>query len=132
MFDDVSMHEYLALRLRLGGDPRLRNSYFVNIQTDGSMSSEVWQHRLFFKRQDGGWEDVFIPFTNFVRTSAGELADTQASMYREKVKSIGISLLGGNSGASGQYELGIESIRAVNESDVTAEPVQSEKLVNEE
>ncbi|KAH6909053.1 complex I intermediate-associated protein CIA30 [Coprinopsis sp. MPI-PUGE-AT-0042] len=123
LFDDVSMHEYLALRLRLGGDARLRNSYFVNIQTDGSMSSEVWQHRLFFKRQDGGWEDVFIPFTNFVRTSAGELADTQASMYREKVKGIGISILGGNSGVGGQYELGIESIRAVNESDVTSEPI---------
>jgi NADH dehydrogenase [ubiquinone] 1 alpha subcomplex assembly factor 1 len=71
-----------------------------------------------------------IPFTNFVRTSAGELADTQASMYREKVKSIGISILGGNSGASGQYELGIESIRAVNESDVTAEPVQCKSLLN--
>jgi NADH dehydrogenase [ubiquinone] 1 alpha subcomplex assembly factor 1 len=47
-------------------------------------------------------------------------------MYREKVKSIGISILGGNSGVGGQYELGIESIRAVNESDVTSEPVQCE------
>jgi NADH dehydrogenase [ubiquinone] 1 alpha subcomplex assembly factor 1 len=40
-------------------------------------------------------------------------------MYREKVRTFGISLLGGNSGAAGTYELGIDSIRAVNEEDVT-------------
>jgi NADH dehydrogenase [ubiquinone] 1 alpha subcomplex assembly factor 1 len=40
-------------------------------------------------------------------------------MYREKVRTVGISLLGGNSGFSGPYELGIDSIRAVNEEDVT-------------
>lgn len=38
-------------------------------------------------------------------------------MYREKVRSVGISLLGGNSGIEGPYELGIDSIRAVNEED---------------
>ena len=43
-------------------------------------------------------------------------------MYREKVRTIGISLLGGNTGVEGAYELGIDSIRAVNEEDVTAEP----------
>ena len=40
-------------------------------------------------------------------------------MYRERVRTIGISLLGGNSGVEGQYELGIDSIRAVNVEDVT-------------
>ena len=39
-------------------------------------------------------------------------------MFREKVRSIGISLLGGNSGTAGKYELGIDSIRIVNEEDV--------------
>ena len=60
-----------------------------------------------------------IPFENFVLTNAGELASHQITMYREKVRTVGISLLGGNSGFSGQYELGIDSIRAVNEEDVT-------------
>jgi hypothetical protein len=40
-------------------------------------------------------------------------------MYREKVRTFGISLLGGNSGFAGKYELGIDSIRVVNEEDVT-------------
>lgn len=38
-------------------------------------------------------------------------------MYRERVRSVGVSLLGGNSGIEGPYELGIDSIRAVNEED---------------
>jgi NADH dehydrogenase [ubiquinone] 1 alpha subcomplex assembly factor 1 len=43
-------------------------------------------------------------------------------MYRERIRTIGISLLGGNTGVEGPYELGIDSIRAVNEEDVTTEP----------
>ncbi|KAH8100134.1 hypothetical protein BXZ70DRAFT_940534 [Cristinia sonorae] len=60
MFEDVSLHEFLALRLRAGGSPRTRNSYYVNIQTDGPVTTDLWQHRLFFHRDDGGWEDVFV------------------------------------------------------------------------
>ena len=46
----------------------------------------------------------------------------QMKMFREKVKSIGISMLGGNSGVEGKYELGIDSIRVVNEDDVGQAP----------
>ena len=63
MFDDVSNHRYLALRLRLGGDTRARNSYFVNLQTDGPITTDLWQHRLYFRRSDGGWEDLFVSHT---------------------------------------------------------------------
>ena len=42
-------------------------------------------------------------------------------MFRERVRTIGISLLGGNSGMEGAFELNIDSIRAVNEEDVTVE-----------
>lgn len=44
-------------------------------------------------------------------------------MYREKIRSVGISLLGGNSAVTGKYELGIDTIRAVNEEDVGATSV---------
>ena len=43
-------------------------------------------------------------------------------MYRERVRTIGVSLLGGNTGVEGAYELGIDSISAVNEEDVTTPP----------
>ena len=60
MLHNVSYHDYLALRVRAGGDPRTWNSYFVNIQTEGGYSNDLWQHRLYFKRSDGGWEDVYV------------------------------------------------------------------------
>lgn len=60
MVDDVSNHRYLALRLRVAGHPRTRNSYYVNIQTDGPISTDLWQHRIFFRRADGSWEDIFV------------------------------------------------------------------------
>jgi NADH dehydrogenase [ubiquinone] 1 alpha subcomplex assembly factor 1 len=41
-------------------------------------------------------------------------------MYREKIRSIGISLLGGNSGAAGKYELGIDNIRILNDEDMAS------------
>lgn len=113
--EDVSHHKYLTLRLRLGGDPATHNAYFCNIQTDGPIETDLWQHRLFFKRRDGGWEDIYIPFDSFVRTNSGELSEAQIEMYKERIRSIGISLLGGMSGVAGRYELGIDSIGITNE-----------------
>jgi hypothetical protein len=51
----------------------------------------------------------------------------QMSMLREKVRSVGISMLGGNSGVEGKYELGIDSIRVVNEDDVVLDHVPPAK-----
>ena len=147
--DDVSNHRFLALRVRAAGHPRTRGSYFVNVQTEGPTNDDLWQHRLYFSRDDGGWEDVFvrslfssslarlrsllvdcgrfgnqIPFDGFVMTKAGTINTQPVSMLRERIRSVGISLLGGNSGVEGPYELGIDEIRAVNdaEEDVTAKP----------
>ncbi|KAH9838668.1 complex I intermediate-associated protein CIA30 [Rhodofomes roseus] len=116
--NDVSLHKYLGLRVRGAGHPRTRNSYYVNIQTDGPITTDLWQHRLYFRRDDGGWEDIFIPFDAFVLTNVGEVSYEQMEMFRERVRTVGISLLGGNSGVEGPYELGIDSIFAVNEEDV--------------
>ena len=60
--DDLSHHKYLALRVRSGGNPRTRNSYFVNIKTDSAFSADLWQHRLFFREDQGRWEDVFVSY----------------------------------------------------------------------
>jgi len=117
MLEDVSGHRYLGLRLRMAGDPATHNSYYVNIQTDGPISTDLWQHRLFMRRETT-WEDVFIPFTNFIRTNTGEVSEDQISMYSSKIRSIGISMLGGKSNVAGSYELGIDSIWAINEEDL--------------
>jgi hypothetical protein len=55
-------------------------------------------------------------------TKAGTINTQSVSMLRERLRSIGVSLLGGNSGIEGPYELGIDEIRAVNEEDVTVPP----------
>ena len=75
----------------------------------------------------GRWGDIErhvlqIPFDSFVLTNAGEIASDQVTMLRERIRTIGISLLGGNSGVEGSYELGIDEIRVVNEEDVTVPP----------
>ena len=56
----MSNHRFLALRVRAAGHPRTRGSYFVNVQTEGPTNDDLWQHRLYFSRDDGGWEDVFV------------------------------------------------------------------------
>ena len=69
--------------------------------------------------QTAGFDLLQIPFKDFVLTNAGELVPHQVQMYRERIRTVGISLLGGNSGVEGRYELGIDSISAVNIEDVT-------------
>ena len=59
-----------------------------------------------------------IPFDSFVRTNLGEMSENQISMLKERVRSVGISILGGNGGVEGKYELGIDSIQLVNEEDI--------------
>ncbi|OCB84741.1 complex I intermediate-associated protein CIA30 [Sanghuangporus baumii] len=128
--DDISNHEYLALRVRAGGHPRTRNAYFVNLQTDSPISGELWQHRLYFRRNDGSWEDIFIPFSAFALTSYGELATGRASevtIEEDRIRWLGISLLGGNAGVAGPFELGLDSIKAVNQEDVHTPPIVDQR-----
>jgi len=133
--DDVSLYEYLALRVRAGGDPKTRNGYFVNIQTDGPVQSDLWQHRLYL-RGNGDWEDVYvsetmmhdiccttsptfhskkIPFKSFMLTNSGEAVSSEMTMMQEAIRSVGVSLLGGKANIQGQYELGIDCIGATND-----------------
>ncbi|CAE6466339.1 unnamed protein product [Rhizoctonia solani] len=126
IYDDLSLYKYLALRVKAAGEPHTRNSFFVNIQTDGPIQTDLWQHRLYFQT-DGEWEDISIPLSDFVMTNQGDLVQNQVKMMREKVRTIGISILGGKSRTQGKYELGIESIRAVNE-ELEQEPTTTEHL----
>ncbi|THH10871.1 hypothetical protein EW145_g1010 [Phellinidium pouzarii] len=132
--EDISNHKYLALRLRAGGHPRTHNTYFVNLQTDSPISGELWQHRLYFRKNDGSWEDIFIPFSAFALTSYGELVTGRASdvtLEDEKIRWLGISLLGGNAGVEGAFELGLDSVKAVNQEDVHTPPLAIDERTDE-
>jgi hypothetical protein len=52
-----------------------------------------------------------------VLRNTGEIVQGRFRMDKGRVKSVGISFLGGHSGIEGRYQLAIDSIRAVNEED---------------
>lgn len=64
-------------------------------------------------------DNTQIPVNDFVRTNKGHLAENSLAMWRSKVKMVGISMLGGNAGVAGDYELGLDSIRILNREDVS-------------
>ncbi|CAG8784877.1 4737_t:CDS:2, partial [Gigaspora margarita] len=84
---DTTLYRYLSIRAK--GDNK---KYLVNIQTDGPVISDLFQHRLFL-RKPGEWETIMIPFTDFILTNHGVIQEPQIEMYRERVRTIGISLL---------------------------------------
>ncbi|KAF9927133.1 hypothetical protein FBU30_003483 [Linnemannia zychae] len=102
---DTCLFEYLQLKVK--GDNR---KYFVNLQTDGVVPTDLYQHRLFLKTP-GEWETVLIPFKDFILTNQGFIQEDQIEIFRERVKNVGISII---DRTSGPFELEIESISAVN------------------
>lgn len=103
---DIDPYTYLALRVRTDG-----RAYFVNVQTDSLVPTDLHQHRLFTKKP-GEWETVLIRWNDFVRTNFGFVVEPQTELLRQKVKSIGIGL---TDRIPGPFELCIERIWATND-----------------
>ena len=103
---DIDPYSYLALRIKSDG-----RAYFVNVQTESVVPTDLHQHRLFIKKP-GQWETVLIRWNDFVRTNAGFVMEPQTEMMRQKVKSIGIGL---TDRIPGPFELCIERIWATND-----------------
>jgi len=114
LFWNVDPYMYLALRVKSDG-----RKYFVNIQTDSIVETDIHQHRLYTKHHKGvdgadspsQWETVLIKLHEFVRTNHGVVTEPQSEMLRQKVKSFGIGLI---DRTSGPFELGISAIWATN------------------
>ncbi|KAL8279554.1 hypothetical protein RQP46_008116 [Phenoliferia psychrophenolica] len=127
---DTSLYDYLRLRVRSSGDGM---RYFVNIQTDGPVRSDLFQHRLWLPptptspspspsspsstpstpesdQHPHQWTSILIPLADFTLTNSGDLSEVQIEMLRSRIRTVGISVLGP---MEGRYELGIESIEAV-------------------
>ena len=118
MFGELmwSVDSYMYLALRVKSDGR---KYFVNIQTDSIVESDIHQHRLYTKHHKGAegpnspaqWETVWIKLHQFVRTNHGRVTEPQSEMLRQKVKSFGIGL---TDRQPGPFDLGIAAIWATN------------------
>lgn len=78
----------LGLDLANGPGPK----FFVNVQTDGPVTSDLFQHRLLLDESKGNaWQDVSIPLSDFILINTGEVSASQVKMMREKIRTVGIS-----------------------------------------
>ena len=102
---NIDPYVYLALRVKSDG-----RSYFINVQTESVVPTDLHQHRLFVKNP-GQWETVLVKWNDFVRTNYGFVVEPQTEIMRQKVKSIGIGL---TDRIPGPFELCIERMWATN------------------
>lgn len=114
LYWNIDPYSYLALRVKSDG-----RKYFVNIQTDSIVESDIHQHRLLTKYHQGAvsptspaqWETVLIRLHDFVRTNQGFITEPQSEMLRQKVKSFGIGLIDRE---PGPFDLRISAMWATN------------------
>ena len=114
LFYNIDPYMYLALRVKSDG-----RKYFVNVQTDSIVETDIHQHRLYTKHHKGAggpndpgrWETVLIRFHELVRTNHGRVTEPQSEMLRQKVKSFGIGLIDRE---PGPFELAIGAFWATN------------------
>jgi len=102
---DIDPYTYLALRIKSDG-----RKYFVNVQTESIVPTDLHQHRLYAKRP-GEWETVLVKWNEFVRTNHGVVIEPQTEILRQKVRTVGIGLI---DRVPGPFDLGISKIWATN------------------
>jgi len=102
---DIDPYAFLALRVKSDG-----RKYFVNVQTESIVPTDLHQHRL-YARRPGEWETVLIKWNEFVRTNHGVVVEPQTELLRQKVRTVGIGLI---DRVPGDFEICIERIWATN------------------
>lgn len=102
---DIDRYRFLALRVKSDG-----RKYFVNLQSDTIVPTDLHQHRL-YTTSPGEWETVLIDFSDFVRTNHGMVVEPQSELMRQKVMSVGIS---STDRIPGPFDLSISDIWATN------------------
>lgn len=106
---DIDPYTYLAIRFKSDG-----RKYFVNLQTESIVPTDIHQHRLFSKTP-GEWETVIIKWSDFVRTNHGIVVEPQSEMMRQKLRTVGFSLI---DRVPGPFEVCISRIWATNGEDL--------------
>lgn len=102
---DIDPYTYLGMRVKSDG-----RKYFVNVQTESIVHTDLHQHRL-YARRPGEWETILIKWNDFVRTNHGVVVEPQMEMLRQKVRTIGVGLI---DRVPGPFNLAIGKIWATN------------------
>ncbi|KAL1301517.1 hypothetical protein AAFC00_005760 [Neodothiora populina] len=103
---DLDSYAYLALKVKSDG-----RKYFINVQTESIVPTDIHQHRLYAKKPDE-WETVVVKIDDFVRTNHGMVVEPQKDMMTQRVRSIGIGLI---DRIPGPFDLCIKEIYATND-----------------
>ena len=103
----MNMDPYNLLAFRIKSDGR---KYFVNLQTDSIEPTDLHQHRVYAKRP-GEWETITLSFWDFVRTNNGLISEPQSDIMKDKLATVGFSLVDRH---EGPFDLKIEKIWATN------------------
>ncbi|KAA8914849.1 complex I intermediate-associated protein 30 [Sphaerosporella brunnea] len=98
---------YAFLALRFKAD---NSRYFVNVQVDSFVATDLYQHRL-FANTPGRWETVYIPFTEFVKTHMGRVLKSQGYFPKNLITTVGLGLI---DRIPGPFGLCIDRIWATN------------------
>jgi NADH dehydrogenase [ubiquinone] 1 alpha subcomplex assembly factor 1 len=102
---DVDSYAYLAIQFKSDG-----RKYFVNVQTESIVPTDIHQHRLYSKTP-GEWETILIKWNEFVRTNHGQVVEPQREMLTQKVRTVGNALI---DRLPGPYDLSISKVWATN------------------
>jgi NADH dehydrogenase [ubiquinone] 1 alpha subcomplex assembly factor 1 len=79
---NIDAYAFLALRIKSDG-----RKYFVNLQTESIVPTDIHQHRL-YARRPGEWETVLIKWNEFVRTNHGVVVEPQTEILRQKLRTV--------------------------------------------
>jgi NADH dehydrogenase [ubiquinone] 1 alpha subcomplex assembly factor 1 len=120
---NIDPYAFIALRVKSDG-----RKYFVNLQTETIVPTDIHQHRL-YSRRPGQWETIFIRWNDFVRTNHGYVVEPQLELLRQKVKSVGISLI---DRVPGPFDLSISQIWATNRADMELPDQQAQNIETKE
>jgi hypothetical protein len=102
---DLSLYDGLELCIRGDGRP-----FIVNIQCPGlARKDDLWQ-TLMYTRGGVFWENIILPFSEFVLTHRGYLQDHQMNLPRQYLSTVGLMLA---DRTDGPFQLDIKYINAV-------------------
>jgi monofunctional biosynthetic peptidoglycan transglycosylase len=99
---DLSQYDGLLVRVR--GDGK---RYACNIRTDFEIMAGSYQQRFETKKNE--WQEIVLPFRDFVATSFGEVLRDAPRLNTSKIRSFGLTI---SDKQAGPFKLEVDSIKA--------------------
>ena len=101
---DLDLCDFQGLAISFLGDG---NSYKLSVVTEPRFDSVVY--RAVFKTEPGNWEEVKIPFQQFIPTFRGKTVKEAPTLDPASIVSVGLLI---SQGQEGPFSLKVSSIKA--------------------